>query len=106
MSIIHSFKSFLIVTESSKQIISNRRECITSGGPSPNKKCIFPFKFEVYIESNDTIKDTHDACIQDEEGFWCSTKVDEDGYHIAGSKNWGTCNSDCPMTPTRQGIMN
>ena len=81
----------------------NERECSTNGGPSPNKKCVFPFKFEVYLESTDTIKDTHDTCILDDDGFWCSTKVDEHGYHFAGSNNWGTCSPDCPMPLTNAG---
>ena len=80
--------------------------CRTIGGPSSNKECIFPFKFEVYLESSDTIKDTHDACIQDDSGVWCSTKVDEEGYHFAGSNNWGTCTPECPVFHTKTGEMN
>ena len=32
---------------------------------------------------------------------WCSTKVDRNGNHISGGKNWGVCddNRNCPIPP-------
>ena len=57
----------------------------------------------MYVESTDTIKDTHDTCILDDDGFWCSTKVDEYGYHFAGTNNWGICSPGCPLPLTNAG---
>ena len=65
--------------------------------------CIFPFKFELHV-GNDSYKDFHNECIKDEDGYWCSTKVDEDGYHVAGSKYWGICGSECPGIHAERGI--
>ena len=63
---------------------------MTVGGADPNKPCIFPFKqFHGHK--------THDACILDP-WPWCSTKVNDEGIHIAGQGNWGNCDqSKCPM---------
>ena len=32
---------------------------------------------------------------------WCSTKVDANGNHISGGKNWGVCDDqdNCPIPP-------
>ena len=47
----------------------------------------------------------HKECIKDEDGFWCSTKVDGDGYHMADSKSWGICGPGCPGLPEEKGIL-
>ena len=78
-------------------------KCRTTSGPSPNVPCIFPFKFELHVE-DDSYKEYHDECIEDQDGLWCSTKVDEDGYHISGSNNWGICGSRCPGIHAQRGI--
>ena len=66
--------------------------CRTVAGPSFGMKCIFPF----------TMKETgttFNACVPDlASGIpWCSTKVDEMGFHIGGEGNWGDCSSECPI---------
>ena len=55
-------------------------------GPSSNHTCIFPFVF------NDI---TYNECTHDEDGFWCSTKVDSNGNHIGKQGNWGICGQKC-----------
>ena len=74
---------------------SYSRNCITNGGPSPYVPCIFPFKFSSVTEG---IK-THYNCIvdqnDDERRNWCSTKVDDLGFHKSGEGNWGYCKSNC-----------
>ena len=50
--------------------------CKTSGGPSSNKKCVIPFKWN---------GKTYNKCPPDPEKtgkYWCSTKVDNNGVHI------------------------
>ena len=50
--------------------------CRTNGGPSSNKKCVIPFKWN---------GKTYNECPKDHEKqdkFWCSTKVDKNGVHI------------------------
>ena len=61
--------------------------CKTNGGPSPNVPCIFPF----IIDGT-----TYTQCPLDSDGYWCSTKVDHSGIHIAEQGNWGTCDQNCP----------
>ena len=95
--------SYILVSRIMPSQRSLNKQCVTTGGARPNEKCVFPFKFELYFESNDTVKDTHNECIQDEDGFWCSTKVDEDGYHLAGSNFWGACAPGCPGVPAAKG---
>ena len=60
-----------------------------------NVPCIFPFKFSSVTEG---IK-THYNCIvdqnDDERRNWCSTKVDDLGFHKSGEGNWGYCKSNC-----------
>ena len=52
-----------------------------------NVACQFPFTFR---------DKTHNACTDnaDPDGrYWCSTKVDRSGKHIA--TNWGYCSDEC-----------
>ena len=30
---------------------------------------------------------------------WCSTAVDDDGYHIGGQGKWGHCGPGCVIPP-------
>ena len=63
-------------------------------GPQTNKSCVFPA--EIYNQITKDF-DTYYGCdIDGEERPWCSTKVDENGVHIAGQGNWGDCGPDCP----------
>ena len=55
---------------------NNKGICRTNGGPSPNQKCVIPFKWNGKV---------HDKCPQDLDDpskYWCSTKVDAKGVHI------------------------
>ena len=54
-------------------------------GKDPNKDCVFPFFWNGR---------THNSCIKDNSGNWCSTKVNNKGQHIEGK--WGVCSSVCP----------
>ena len=63
-------------------------ECMTVGGITRNKPCIFPFK-------NPYNGAKHYACTYDH-GLpaWCATKVDNDGYMV--EQHMGFCGSNCP----------
>ena len=62
--------------------------CKTNGGASPNTSCVFPFKFDGKL---------HKVCRNETDGYWCSTKVDSDGFHIGEQGNWGYCGENCPF---------
>ena len=62
---------------------------MTIGGPSKNKKCIFPFTFDGVTYTS------HKGCAHNKGGHWCSTKVDINGNHIGNRGNWGFCGSAC-----------
>ena len=69
--------------------------CVTNGGASAGKLCIFPFMYNGI---------TYTTCALENDGYWCSTKVDSNGVHIGNQGNWGTCGSDCnPGSPRNQG---
>ena len=75
-----------------------------------DQPCVFPFKLDLNNK-------TYHACTYDYSHVtafkpWCSTKVDENGYHVKknpdGTKNWGICTDDtesdeerskCPIPP-------
>lgn len=64
---------------------------VTISGPDPGKPCALPFIFQG-INYQDCTTDV------DLDGrFWCSTKTDARGQHIAGQDNWGYCNSNCSL---------
>ena len=75
--------------------IDNDEACTTVAGPIKGAKCILPFHF------NGT---THDKCLWDAEGAWCSTKVDNNGNHTVGQGNWGYCHYNCPIPRRPAGI--
>ena len=69
--------------------------CTTDSGAQPNLPCIFPFRFNGV---------THESCIWDQSSLtegkaWCSTLVNETGYHVAGQGKWGNCGANCPIAP-------
>ena len=73
-------------------------ECMINGGPSPNTKCIFPFKFSGL---------TRYSCIWDSSAYtnnksWCSTLVNESGKHVGGQGKWVNCGPGCPIPPDNQ----
>ena len=83
--------SFSEPTESSEKL------CATVGGAAPNLPCIFPFKFNG-IE--------HFSCTWDmaepDNKPWCSTLVDDFGYHIENQEKWGNCGPECPISPDQR----
>ena len=56
-------------------------------GPSPDKKCVFPFVFK---------GQTYEECTTAENNgvHWCSTEVDSQGIHFDDTK-WGHCGETC-----------
>ena len=53
--------------------------------PDPGKPCRFPFKWSGV---------THNSCVQDDGGAWCSTEVNRRGEYI--DRKWGVCSNRCP----------
>ncbi len=57
-------------------------------GPQTYKTCVFPF----------TVGNrTYSECTKNHDKFgklWCSTKVNEDGKHVADEDEWGYCGQD------------
>jgi len=78
------------------QVITTTRNCATGPvqeeGGKPNTPCVFPFK---YGSGED-----HYACILEDNDntYWCSTKVGDNNEHVGGQGEWGNCNSECPIT--------
>lgn len=84
--------------------------CNTKSSDNPsrksNKECVFPFTH---------LGKTHNGCkvgsdVEDE-GPWCSTKVDENGVHVRGKGEWGYCSENCPVegaleAPRQTGSLN
>jgi len=67
---------------------SSVSSCITKGGPTPNRPCVFPFKHNGR---------TYSTCTNVSIGkFWCSTATKSDGTHIVGQ--YGLCPSTCPSS--------
>jgi len=68
-----------------------RQPCKTVSGDDPNVSCAFPFKFNGTIYNN---------CALATDGYWCSTRVDNLGFHVEGQKKWGHCGPTCPFPDT------
>jgi len=67
----------------------SRKDCVTTDGPETGAACISPFKF---VPTNKTYYGcTYDTSTEP----WCSTKVNEFGYHLSG--HWGVCSEECPV---------
>ena len=67
--------------------------CIAMDGPGKGLPCVFPFKYDEV---------TYNTCTNRNKFLtnnipWCSTKVNEGGYHIQGEGNWGNCDETCPL---------
>jgi len=64
--------------------------CLTNNeGPVKNASCKFPFIFE-------ELKYT--GCTRDHDPrnkLWCSTEVDDEGFHIPRKWQWGYCSENC-----------
>ena len=67
--------------------------CVTVAGPVTGEKCIFPFTFFGVTYTKCTTYESP------ENVPWCSTEVDDDGFHIKG--NWGDCSDECPIEGKR-----
>ena len=61
---------------------------MTVDGPSNGVPCVFPFTFN---------EKKYEECAHDQDGFWCSTKTDENGEHNYEQGNWGICGQNCPI---------
>ena len=72
----------------------NSKCCKTVSGADVNKSCIFPFVTTNFATFTTRV---YYDCNVNQNGPWCSTKVDENGNHITGRGNWGNCGSECPM---------
>ena len=65
-------------------------KCITSGGPSTGKQCLFPFIYNGI---------TYNRCIEiGNQKSWCSTAVTPDRRHIPRIGGWGYCRPNCLTT--------
>ena len=67
--------------------------CVAMDGPGKGLPCVFPFKYDDV---------TYNTCTNRNKFLtnnipWCSTKVNEGGYHIQGEGNWGNCDETCPL---------
>jgi hypothetical protein len=62
--------------------------CTTTGGPSPNHPCIFPFHH---------CGVTYSSCTSAYLGkSWCSTATYPNGTHMKGQGKYGLCPPSCP----------
>ena len=66
--------------------------CTVVDGPTKGDACVFPF-----IWSGNTYNECALDASLGPEYYWCSTKVDAIGTHVAG--NWGKC--DRPSCPSK-----
>ena len=67
------------------------QDCVTKGGPDPNKPCVFPFNDRGI---------SYNKCTSGTSGGkpWCPTEVDKNGYYLTGK--WGECGSNCGTSNT------
>jgi len=80
----------VVFSSSDSSTVQQSGGCRTVAGPAQGQVCQFPFVFGDKVR-NGCITDS------DPEGkFWCSTKVDVQGNHIANGDNWAHCSADCP----------
>ena len=64
--------------------------------------CVLPFK----VQGKTYYSCTYDAAHRTNYRAWCSTKVNENGFHIKDEYNWGICADvkSCPIPPRSCGI--
>ena len=89
---ISSFRYLIFHVLNAKNIFFHLgSSCRTVGGqrrvsnPEPDQPCNFPFIWNGI---------SHNSCINDADGNWCSTHVNRRGEYI--DKKWGICSSTCP----------
>jgi len=72
-------------------------DCVASSGPASGRKCIFPFTYNgVRYEGCAPLYG--DLVNVYSQVYWCSTKVDFNGFHIRSlnGKYVGFCDETCP----------
>ena len=62
----------------------------TPDGPQVEAPCVFPFIYKGK-EYNECTFQKGDV------KAWCSTKVDGNGKHVGGQRQWGYCEKECPV---------
>merc|ERR1712002_107065 len=85
---------------------SSSSSCVASSGPAAGKPCIFPFIYNGVQYQGCTQLINGLASVYSKPTFWCSTKVDVNGYHVRGpwdnkGKHVGFCDDSCPKTLPR-----
>ena len=67
------------------------------GGEVVGEDCIFPFKYFGYAGKLTTYYKCawEDVQAKKVDKPWCSTKIDEDGFHV--ENHWGVCENNCPV---------
>merc|ERR1711970_730863 len=85
---------------------SSSPSCVASSGPAAGKPCIFPFIYNGVQYKGCTQLINGLASVYSKPTFWCSTKVDVNGYHVRGpwndkGKNVGFCDDSCPKVVPR-----
>ena len=79
-------------------------QCITQGGPAPNRQCIFPFTHDGILRNinisnkSSSIKGiVYNECTTAGLGqAWCSVSTWPNGTHVAGQGLYGLCPATCP----------
>jgi len=67
----------------------------TPDGPQVEVPCVFPFIYKGK-EYNECTFQKGDV------KAWCSTKVDGNGKHVGGQRQWGYCEKECPVQEEAQ----
>jgi len=67
----------------------NVPSCTTVGGPDQGKPCIFPFRHNGVTYRECSVAGLNGTA-------WCSTRVNNDGEHLAGQGLYGICPTSCP----------
>merc|ERR1711892_541620 len=63
---------------------SSASSCVASSGPAAGKPCIFPFIYNGVQYQGCTQLISGLASVYSSPTFWCSTKVDVNGFHVRG----------------------
>merc|ERR1719318_401769 len=63
---------------------SSSSSCVASSGPASGKPCIFPFIYNGVQYNGCTQLINGLASVYSNPIFWCSTKVDVNGFHVRG----------------------
>lgn len=68
--------------------LDEKLDCSRGGDVNATEPCILPWKFKMTEQTNY-------GCISagGVNEYWCSTKVDEEGYHVSG--HWNSCTREC-----------